>query len=143
MSFSQVGGAGGVSDRCSWRMEYCGLAADCPRRCKQPTQTVAAQGTSRQAKSLCTPVFYFECGGRVHALVLSEGKTAMPNSGDADVRFYVADGPLATSVSEASESYFSEGLHAGRGGVRVVLSDGSTEFDNRVALPGAGNANSS
>ena len=62
----------------------------------------------------------------------------MPNSGDADVRFYVADGPLATSVSEASESYFSEGLHAGRGGVRVVLSDGSTELitGSRYLEPG-------
>lgn len=44
-----------------------------------------------------------------------------------DMRFYVTDAPLATSLSEVSESYFREGLHAGRGGVRVVLSDGSTE----------------
>jgi hypothetical protein len=62
----------------------------------------------------------------------------MPNSGDGDTRFYVTDGPLATSVSEASETYFREGLHAGHGGVRVVLSDGSTELTSgsRCLEPG-------
>jgi hypothetical protein len=52
----------------------------------------------------------------------------MPNSHEDQVRFYVTDGPLATSASEVSETYFREALNAGRGGVRVALRDGTTEF---------------
>jgi hypothetical protein len=52
----------------------------------------------------------------------------MQNSHDGQVRFYITDGPLATTVSEADDTYFRECLHAGRGGVRVILSDGSTEL---------------
>jgi hypothetical protein len=62
----------------------------------------------------------------------------MPNSHEATVRFYVTDGPLATSVSEASNTYFHEGLHAGRGGVRVILRDGTVELiaGSRYLAPG-------
>lgn len=44
-------------------------------------------------------------------------------------RYYAANGPLASSVSEVSADYFDEGLAYGRaGGVRVDLTDGSTEW---------------
>jgi hypothetical protein len=53
-------------------------------------------------------------------------------------KFYVTDGPLATSVSEVSEAYFQECLEAGHGGVRVSLSDATTEFvaGSRYLEPG-------
>jgi hypothetical protein len=62
----------------------------------------------------------------------------MPNPDDGNIRFYVTDGPLATGVSEASERHCRECLHAGRGGVRVVLSDGVTELisGSRYLEPG-------
>lgn len=77
-------------------------------------------------------------GGRDRTLAVSKGKTAVQSSHDGNVRFYVTDGPVATSVSEASESYFREGLDAGRGGVRVILRDGTTELisGSRYLEPG-------
>lgn len=52
--------------------------------------------------------------------------------------FCVTNGPLATSVSDESESYFRECLSAGPGGVRVVLRDGVTELiaGSRYLEPG-------
>lgn len=43
-------------------------------------------------------------------------------------RYFVTNGPLATTVSECSESYFREGLAAGGGGVRVVRRDGFVDL---------------
>jgi hypothetical protein len=62
----------------------------------------------------------------------------VPKPREGQTKFYVADGPLATSVSEVSEAYFQECLNSGRGGVRVVLGDGATEFmsGSRYLAPG-------
>jgi hypothetical protein len=62
----------------------------------------------------------------------------MLNSHGETVRFYIVDGPLASSVSECDEPYFREGLHADRGGVRVLLADGTTELvaGSRYLEPG-------
>ncbi|BBY96409.1 hypothetical protein MGALJ_60780 (plasmid) [Mycobacterium gallinarum] len=43
-------------------------------------------------------------------------------------QFFVTDGPLATTMSECSESYFREHLAAGTGGVRVVRRGGVTDL---------------
>ncbi|KUH91838.1 hypothetical protein [Mycobacterium sp. IS-1556] len=43
-------------------------------------------------------------------------------------RYFVTDGPLATTVSECSESYFREGLAAGGGGVRILRRDGFVDL---------------
>jgi hypothetical protein len=55
-----------------------------------------------------------------------------------NTRFFVTDGPLATTMSTASESYFRENLAAGAGGVRVTLRDGSTDLitGSRYLAPG-------
>lgn len=50
------------------------------------------------------------------------------SNADHNVRFYVTDGPVASSASEVNESYFREGLAAGHGGVRVDLPDGTSEL---------------
>jgi hypothetical protein len=62
----------------------------------------------------------------------------MPNSDEGAIRFYLTNGPLATSVSEASDTYFRESLDAGHGGVRVILRDGTTELiaGSRYLEPG-------
>ena len=52
----------------------------------------------------------------------------MSTSSSGTVRYFVADGPVASSCSEASDSYFREGLAAGAGGVRVVRSNGVMEL---------------
>lgn len=77
---------------------------------------------------VCSPVFYSERGEGDHTLVSRKEMTAVQISDNETVRFYVTDGPLAVSMSEASESYFREGLAAGRGGVRVILRNGTTEL---------------
>ena len=59
---------------------------------------------------------------------LGRRETAVSNSGNEHGRFYVTDGALVTGTSEAGANYFRECLHAGRGGVRVVLSDRDVEL---------------
>jgi hypothetical protein len=59
---------------------------------------------------------------------LGRRETAVANSGNEHVRFYVTDGPPVTSASGAGANCFRECLHAGRGGVRVVLSDRDIEL---------------
>jgi hypothetical protein len=53
-------------------------------------------------------------------------------------RYFVTDGPLATTATSATETYFREGLAAGTGGVRVVHQDGSIDLiaGNRYLQPG-------
>jgi hypothetical protein len=55
-------------------------------------------------------------------------KVAVPELWEDPAKYYVTDGPLATSVSEVSAAYFQECMHAGRGRARVVLSDGTAEL---------------
>lgn len=56
------------------------------------------------------------------------GSGQMRNFHADAVRFYVADGPLASTISEASEHCFRECRTAAAGCVRVDLPDGTTEL---------------
>jgi hypothetical protein len=62
----------------------------------------------------------------------------VPELWEGPAKYYVAEGPLATSVSEVSAAYFQECMHAGRGRARVVLADGTTELisGSRYLEPG-------
>lgn len=53
-------------------------------------------------------------------------------------RYFVTDGPLATTATQATETYFREGLAAGSGGIRVVHQDGSIDLiaGSRYLQPG-------
>lgn len=57
-----------------------------------------------------------------------QGSGAMTNEARVTERYYVASGPLATTVFECDAAYFDEGLTYGpTGAIRVFLKDGSTE----------------
>ena len=43
-------------------------------------------------------------------------------------RFFVTDGPLATTITQATQSYFREALASNTGGIRVARRDGSTDL---------------
>ena len=101
------------------------------------SQSKSAPGGARRTAD-CTAIFYVvrDCDRAVE-LIEKKG-VVMSNSHDETVRFYVVDGPLASSVSGCDESYFREGLHADHGGVRVLLADGTTELvaGSRYLEPG-------